>query len=154
MGLKRQATPKGAPAQDGKKTLPSSALWFLLHRDVVQCRMATAVSHNPSHHTRRNLTVSAPDETWQEMIAAARGAADNAYCRYSNYPVGAAVRTRDRVRPVFVSPGHRTSLERAVALVLGCTDGTRVPKPTREADRLVRVNAIALRRQGLRATRE
>jgi deoxyribonuclease V len=50
--------------------------------------------------------------------------------------VGAAVRTRDRVKPVFVSPGHRVSLERAVALVLQCTDGTRIPKPTREADRV------------------
>ena len=51
--------------------------------------------------------------------------------------VGAAVRTRDRVKPVFVSPGHRISLERAVALLLRCTDGTRIPKPTREADKLV-----------------
>ena len=50
--------------------------------------------------------------------------------------VGAAVRTRDGVKPVFVSPGHRISLERAVATILLCTDGTRIPKPTREADRL------------------
>ncbi|MFP4058499.1 MAG: endonuclease V, partial [Candidatus Brocadiia bacterium] len=51
--------------------------------------------------------------------------------------VGAALRTRERVKPLFVSCGHRVSLERAVALVLRCTDGTRLPKPTREADRLV-----------------
>jgi len=51
--------------------------------------------------------------------------------------VGAAVRTRDRVKPVYVSQGHRISLSRAIALTLACTDGTRIPKPTREADRLV-----------------
>jgi deoxyribonuclease V len=51
--------------------------------------------------------------------------------------VGAAVRTRERVKPVFVSAGHRVSLATAIALTLRCTDGTRLPKPTREADRLV-----------------
>ena len=36
-----------------------------------------------------------PDKSWQQMIATARRAADNAYCRYSSFPVGAAVRTPD-----------------------------------------------------------
>jgi len=52
--------------------------------------------------------------------------------------VGAAVRTRDRVKPVYVSVGHRVSLPTAVELTLRCCDGYRVPKPTREADRIVR----------------
>jgi len=47
--------------------------------------------------------------------------------------VGAAVRTRERVRPVFVSPGHRISLERAVELVLACCRGYRLPEPLRRA---------------------
>ncbi len=51
--------------------------------------------------------------------------------------VGAAVRTRDRVKPVFVSCGHRVSLATAIRLTLACRDRTRIPKPTREADRLV-----------------
>jgi len=50
--------------------------------------------------------------------------------------VGAAVRTRSRVKPVFVSIGHRLSLPTAIRLVLACCDGTRIPKPTREADHL------------------
>lgn len=50
--------------------------------------------------------------------------------------IGAAVRTRDRVKPVFVSVGHRVSLPTAIRIVLACCDGTRIPKPTREADRL------------------
>jgi deoxyribonuclease V len=50
--------------------------------------------------------------------------------------IGAVVRTRDRVRPVFVSVGHRIDLEAAVSLVLGCTTRYRLPEPTRWAHRV------------------
>ena len=52
--------------------------------------------------------------------------------------IGVALRTRDGVSPVFVSVGHRVSLATAVKLVLACTDGYRIPKPQREADRFVK----------------
>jgi deoxyribonuclease V len=52
--------------------------------------------------------------------------------------IGAAVRTREGVKPVYVSQGHRVSLETAIRLTLEACDGTRIPKPTREADRYVR----------------
>ncbi len=51
--------------------------------------------------------------------------------------VGVALRTRDGVRPIFVTQGHRVSLESAVKLVRQCVDGFRIPKPTREADHYV-----------------
>ncbi len=51
--------------------------------------------------------------------------------------VGSILRTRERVKPVFVSPGHRISHQKAVAIVLQCTDGYRIPKPTRLADYFV-----------------
>ncbi len=47
--------------------------------------------------------------------------------------VGAALRTRDGVGPVFISPGHRMDLPHAVDLALACGDGTRIPAPTRRA---------------------
>ncbi len=47
--------------------------------------------------------------------------------------VGAVLRTRDRVKPVFVSQGHRIGMEKAVALVLACCRGYRIPEPTRRA---------------------
>lgn len=50
--------------------------------------------------------------------------------------VGAAVRTRVGVKPVYVSPGQRCDVPSAVALVLACTRGYRLPEPTRLADRL------------------
>lgn len=53
----------------------------------------------------------------------------------SNRVIGSVVRTRDRVRPIFVSVGHRISLARAIQLTLACGKGYRIPEPTRQADR-------------------
>ncbi len=47
--------------------------------------------------------------------------------------IGAVVRTRAGVRPVFVSVGHRVDLETAVSLVLSCANRYRLPEPTRWA---------------------
>jgi deoxyribonuclease V len=51
--------------------------------------------------------------------------------------VGAALRTRADCAPMYISTGHRVSLLTALRLTLSVSDGTRVPRPTREADRLV-----------------
>ena len=51
--------------------------------------------------------------------------------------VGAALRTRDATRPIFVTQGHRVSLSRAIRLVMSVCDGYRIPRPTREADHFV-----------------
>jgi deoxyribonuclease V len=50
--------------------------------------------------------------------------------------VGAAVRTRRGVKPVFVSPGHRVDVASAVRLTLACTDRYRLPEPSRVAHHL------------------
>lgn len=55
----------------------------------------------------------------------------------SGETIGAAVRTREGVAPIFVSQGHRVSLATAIRLTLAVSDGRRIPRPTREADRLV-----------------
>lgn len=51
--------------------------------------------------------------------------------------VGAVVRTRKGVKPVFVSPGTRIDIAGAVELVLACCRGYRLPEPTRRAHALV-----------------
>lgn len=51
--------------------------------------------------------------------------------------IGAVLRTRVDVKPLFVSPGHRTDLPSAIALVLACRTKYRLPEPTRLADILV-----------------
>ncbi|MFI0409668.1 deoxyribonuclease V [Actinomadura sp. 3N508] len=52
--------------------------------------------------------------------------------------IGRVLRTRDGVKPVFVSVGHRTDLETACRNVLGLTPRYRLPETTRKADRLSR----------------
>ncbi|MFJ2034049.1 deoxyribonuclease V [Streptosporangium sp. NPDC087985] len=52
--------------------------------------------------------------------------------------VGRALRTRDGVRPVYVSQGHRISLDNACAHVLRLTPRYRLPEPIRQADHLSR----------------
>jgi len=47
--------------------------------------------------------------------------------------VGAALRTRPNVSPVFISPGHRINLERAVQFVMACVTKYRLPETTRYA---------------------
>lgn len=51
--------------------------------------------------------------------------------------IGAALRTKTRVQPVYVSPGHMIDLAGAIALTLACDGGYRQPEPTRRAHLLV-----------------
>jgi deoxyribonuclease V len=51
--------------------------------------------------------------------------------------IGTVVRTKDRVKPIFVSQGHKVSLKRAVDVVLQCTRRYRIPEPIRRAHILV-----------------
>ncbi|RYG73946.1 deoxyribonuclease V [bacterium] len=47
--------------------------------------------------------------------------------------IGAALRTKDKVNPVFISPGHLCDLESAMSLILRCHGGLKIPEPTRRA---------------------
>lgn len=50
--------------------------------------------------------------------------------------VGAVLRTRTGVKPVYVSSGHRVSLSTAIDYVMRCTTKYRLPETTRIADKL------------------
>lgn len=53
---------------------------------------------------------------------------------YKDEIVGAALRTREKTRILFVSPGHRATIKDAVRITLVCARGTRVIEPVRYAD--------------------
>ena len=73
----------------------------------------------PSHEPRLSAVASAKAEvTGHEVI-------------------GAVLRTRKAVKPVFVSVGHKCTLDDAVEIVLACTTKYRLPEPTRLAHQLV-----------------
>jgi deoxyribonuclease V len=54
--------------------------------------------------------------------------------------IGVVLRSRDGARPLYVSVGHRISLDRAVDLVQATLTRFRLPEPTRVADKLSRMH--------------
>jgi deoxyribonuclease V len=50
--------------------------------------------------------------------------------------IGTVLRSKDKVNPLFISPGHRVDQEAAVAMTLHCLTKYRLPEPTRIADKI------------------
>ena len=46
--------------------------------------------------------------------------------------IGAVVRTRDKTKPLFISPGNHMNLEKAIEITLSCTPKYRIPEPIRQ----------------------
>lgn len=57
--------------------------------------------------------------------------------------IGAVLRTRAHVAPVYVSPGHLIDQESAVALVCACLGRFRLPEPVRAAHRAAALTAAS-----------
>ncbi|WP_345955463.1 deoxyribonuclease V [Mucilaginibacter sp. PAMB04168] len=51
--------------------------------------------------------------------------------------IGMAIRSKRNCNPIFVSPGHRVSMEQSVQIIKHCIKGYRIPEPTRQAHILV-----------------
>jgi len=64
-------------------------------------------------------------------VGAERGSFADLY--HGDSVIGAVVRTKSRVKPVFVSQGHRIGLKRSIEVVLACCKGYRLPEPVRQA---------------------
>ena len=59
--------------------------------------------------------------------------------------IGAVVRTRRSVQPLYVSLGHKISLDTAIRFVLACTTRYRLPETTRRAHHLASAAKEAIR---------
>lgn len=59
---------------------------------------------------------------------------------YRKETIGAALRTRVKVKPMIISQGHKISLESSIKFVLACGKGYRLPETTRQADKLSKDN--------------
>lgn len=60
------------------------------------------------------------------------------YDRKTKEIIGAVLRTKDRVRPVFVSIGFKVDLPAAIRIVLKTTKSSRIPEPLRFVHHLTR----------------
>lgn len=94
------------------------------HLGVVTGLPAIGVAKNPFTFTYEEPGAGRGDSA---SLVAAGGA-----------EVGRALRTQDGIKPVFVSVGHRVSLDNACAHVLALSPRFRIPETTRHADSLCR----------------
>ena len=67
--------------------------------------------------------------------------------------IGAVLRSRAGVKPLFISSGHRISLPTAIQLTLACTPKYRLPETTRLADRLASNRLKTSRQKHLQASK-
>lgn len=56
--------------------------------------------------------------------------------KYKGKSIGAVLRTKKGIRPLFISAGHLIDLKGSIEMVLGCTGKYRIPEPLRRADHL------------------
>jgi deoxyribonuclease V len=56
------------------------------------------------------------------------------FLKHGGKIVGVVLRTKDNVKPIFVSPGHRIDIQRSIEIVLACSQKYRIPEPLRRAD--------------------
>jgi deoxyribonuclease V len=59
------------------------------------------------------------------------------YDRSRRQIIGSVVHTKPRTNPLFISPGHRISVDSATRLVIESLRGYRLPEPTRQAHNLI-----------------
>ncbi|MEV7277458.1 endonuclease V [Streptomyces sp. NPDC093111] len=121
--LGRLTTDPGLLVCDGYGLAHPRRFGLASHLGVVTGRPSIGVAKNPFTFT-------------YEQPGTARGAATDLIAEGET--VGRALRTRAGVKPVFVSVGHRVSLESACAHTLHLTPRFRLPETTRHADSLCR----------------
>lgn len=93
------------------------------HLGVLTGLRTVGVAKNPFAFTHAGP--DAPRGSWAPLLDGAE-------------EVGRALRTREGVKPVYVSVGHRTGLDTACAHTLALTPRFRLPETTRRADALCR----------------
>ncbi|MFC0339111.1 Endonuclease V [Kushneria avicenniae] len=65
---------------------------------------------------------------------------------HRNETIGGVLRTRERVKPLYISTGHRVSLETSIDWVMQCLTRYKLPEPTRQADRIASRRTAETRR--------
>jgi deoxyribonuclease V len=61
---------------------------------------------------------------------------DRTDLHYKHEKIGTVLRSKNNVKPLFISPGHRVDQDMAVDITMHCLTKYRLPEPTRLADKL------------------
>lgn len=114
---------------DGNGYIHSRRFGFACHLGVISNIPSIGVAKTP--YIGEHGTVGNNRGDWQPI--------------YDNHEIiGAALRTQTNVKPVYVSVGHRISLESAITYVLECTPKYRLPETTRWADHIASGHSLTL----------
>jgi deoxyribonuclease V len=62
---------------------------------------------------------------------------DFSWLYHKDDTIGVVLRTRDNIKPLFISPGHLCTFDDAIHYTLACTTKYRLPEPTRLAHQTV-----------------
>src|SRR5262249_35990996 len=81
----------------------------------------------PSIGVAKSILVGKPEGELGNQIG------DYIPLRWKGQTLGVVLRTKPNVQPVYVSSGHRVSLETAIKVVLNSLSKYRLPEPTRQA---------------------
>ena len=95
------------------------------------CHLGVLLDH-PTLGVAKSILVGNPDDD----LAPKKG--HNVPLMHDGEQIGAVLRTRTNVNPVYVSVGHRLTLDDAVSLTLDCSPRYKIPEPTRQAHKLSR----------------
>lgn len=106
--------------------------WAHPRRFGLACHLGVLLDH-PTLGVAKSRLVGTHDEP-----AAEKGSHTPLYDDDGAEIIGAVVRTRTDINPVYVSIGHRITLEDAVALTIASTTRYKIPAPTRQAHLLSR----------------
>lgn len=55
------------------------------------------------------------------------------FCFENKEKIGAVLRSKDNTKPIFVTPGHKISVESSIEIILNCCTPHRLPEPIRRA---------------------
>jgi deoxyribonuclease V len=80
-------------------------------------------------------------KTWLigEYVEPERSRGSYSLMHHNGKAIGVVLRTRQNVKPVFISPGHLATLDSARELTLTCCPRYRLPEPIRAADHACRM---------------
>ncbi|MCX5833267.1 MAG: endonuclease V, partial [Deltaproteobacteria bacterium] len=111
---------------------PARARMFSVMRSI-----RGSVASEPSRPRAQLSVPPAKTKLVGEHSEVGENVGDHVALFFGGRAVGAVVRTKERVKPIYVSQGHRVGLGQSIRIALSCCRGYRIPEPVRQAHLLV-----------------